>query len=105
MLLSPSERILLLNILPPAEGNALLLRGVRRLRASLSFTDEEIRDWKIASPAPGHFTFDESAAKGIEVGIDGPVKTYVAECLQSADAAGRLHEKLLSVYDQFFPEG
>ena len=105
MLLSTSERILLLNILPPAEGSMLFLRSVRRLRESISFTDEEIRDWKITSSGPGSFNWDASVATSVEIPIEGPVLQYVCECVKAADSAGRLHEHLLPVYDQLFPEG
>jgi hypothetical protein len=39
--LTVSERIILLNLLPP-EGNVLTLRIVRKLREALSFSEEEV---------------------------------------------------------------
>jgi hypothetical protein len=108
MLVSPEERILLLNILPPAEGNAILLRSVRRLRGDLSFSDDEIRDWHItaSSPQPGSsaFAWDKALAHSVEIEISPTAREYVAACLKMADSAGRLHEGLLGLFDSFFPE-
>lgn len=102
MLLSPAERILLLNILAPAEGNAIFLRSARSLRKAVSFTDKEIAGWKIKNPSPGVFQFD--GAEMVEVEISPVAHGYVADCLRVADSEGRLHEGLLRVYELFFPE-
>lgn len=102
MLLKPAERALLLNILPPAEGNAIFLRSVRRLRHDLAFSDEESRRWKVKNHPSGLITWDGDEAVEIvmnEVGIE-----YVKRSLVAAENAGKLHEGILSVYDQFFPE-
>lgn len=101
MLFSPEERILLLNILPPAEGSSLFLRSVRRLRESLAFSDDEIKDWSIraSSPQPGAsaFSWDKSAAHPVEIEVTDNAREYVAKCLTAADAAGKLHEGLLDI--------
>lgn len=104
MLLSPTERILLLNILPPAEGNAMYLRSARRLRAALAFSDQEIIDWKITNPSAGVFNWDVSASGQVEIELTPMAETYLINSLKAADAAGRLHEGLLYLYDKFFPE-
>ena len=107
MLFSPEERILLLNILPPAEGSSLFLRSVRRLRESLAFSDDEIKDWSIraSSPQPGAsaFSWDKSAAHPVEIEVTDNAREYVAKCLTAADAAGKLHEGLLDIFDQLIP--
>ncbi len=104
MLLTPAERILLLNILPPAEGNALFLRSVRKMRKDISFSEEEIADWKIVNPAPGVFRWDESVSKPVEIEFSENATTYLHQCLVRASDEGKLHEGILSVYDQLFPE-
>lgn len=103
MLLSPSERISLLNILPPAEGNALFLRSVRRLRKQISFTEAEIRDWKVTSPQKGAYIWDSDVSQSVEIDMGGTVSTYVKHCLEIADKNGDLHECLIDIFDHFFP--
>lgn len=102
MLLSLSERLALLNILPLAEGSAMYLRSVRRLRKQLSFSEAEIRDWGIVSPAPNEYRWNE-LAQAVEIDMSGTVSAYVRESLKAADTAGKLHECLIDVFDQFFP--
>lgn len=105
MLLTPAERILLLNILAPTEGNALLLRGARKLRKDLSFSDQEILDWKVVMPPMG--STGPCLWEGnerVEIEISPIVRGYVGSCLGATESAGKLHEGLLDLYDQFFPE-
>ena len=108
MLFSPEERILLLNCLPPAEGSAIFLRSVRSLRGKLAFSEEEIRVWKIQarSPQPGAsaFSWNPEVARPVEIEVSPNAAEYVKNCLTQADAAGRLHEGLMGVYDSLFPE-
>lgn len=101
MLLSPAERILLFNILPPAEGSVLLLRGVRRLRKELAFSDQEIQEWHVVIDGPS-YKWDGDERVLFE--WTPAVNDYVGACLQKTEAAGKLHEALLPLYDQFFPE-
>ena len=106
MLFSPEERILLLNILPPAEGSMIFLRSVRRLRECLAFSEEEIKDWSIMArslPARGFSTFSWDTAKAIpvEIEVTDNAASYIEKCLIDADSRGRLHEGLIRVYDSF----
>lgn len=103
MLLGVAERILLANILTPAEGDVLFLRGVRKLREALSFSEEEHVQFKIVRDGPA-IRWDESVAAGKDIEI-GPVATeYVKECLRRASAVGKLPEGLLGLYDTLIPE-
>jgi hypothetical protein len=105
MLLSPTERIILLAILPPAEGNAFALRAVRRLRRDIAFSNEEIRAWKVCCPSAGNFTWDASIAHPVEIEIPEAAEGHLKDSLSAANDAGKLHEGLMDVYDKFFPEG
>ena len=97
MTLKPAERILLLNILPPAEGSVILLRGVRKLRRDLAFSDDEILRWNVKSDMPGHFRWDGDEA--VEIEIAPHVAAHLADCLRKTEAAGKLHEGLLDIYE------
>ena len=104
MLLGIPERILLLNHLPQAEGNAVFLRSVRRLRNSLSFSERELKDWNIVYGQNGQITFDPATKHEVEIDITGTVRQYVSEKLAKVEAAGKLPEELLPLYDELFPE-
>lgn len=108
MLLSPAERVLLLEILPPAEGNAVFLRAVRKLRKDLAFSDQEINDWHVVSSpptstSPGTCRWDGN--NRVEIEAPATATAYIGAHLRNTEAAGKLHEGLLDVYDSFFPEG
>ena len=98
MLLTVPERILLLNSLPPAEGNAVFLRSVRKLRKDLSFTDEELKDWSVRA-LPTGFAWDEAKATAVEIEISGTALGYVKRCLGNAEVAGKLDERMLGIYE------
>lgn len=102
MVLSPAERILLLNLLPPAEGSATLLRGVRKFRKELAFSDQEIIDWKVVESPPGAYRWEGDQRAEIE--ISPVVYDHLRSRLKFADEQGKLHEGLLNLFDQFFPE-
>lgn len=104
MLLGVPQRIHLLSILPPAEGDAYFLRSVRRLRFALSFTDKETSDWNIQRKTSGAVSWDMAAARDTEVDLTGKAGEYVAQQLTVISESGRLPEDLLVVYDYFFPE-
>lgn len=98
MLLTVPERILLLNSLPPAEGNAVFLRSVRKLRKDLSFTDQELKDWSVRQ-MPAGFAWDESKAAPVEIEISGTALEYVKRFVDQAEAVGKLDERLLGIYE------
>lgn len=106
MLLSPAERVLLLQFLPPGEGNAALLRGIRKLRKDLAFSDQENAKWHVVTTPPtatrpGTLNWEGNERTEIEM---SPVVTgYIQACFQNAETAGKLSEGLLDVFDSFFP--
>lgn len=103
MLLGVAQRIHLLAILPPAEGDAYFLRAVRRLRRALSFSDQETSAWRVERGAGGLTTWDVALAQAVEVDLSGKAGDYVAMMLQKASELGRLSEDLIEVYDTFYP--
>lgn len=107
MLLSPAERVLLLQILPPGEGNASLLRGIRKLRKDLSFSDQENERWRVVNTPPTATlpgTLNWEGNERVEIEMAPIVDNYIQACLKNADTAGKLSEGLIDVYDKFFPE-
>lgn len=104
MLLGVPQRIHLLSILPPAEGDAYFLRSVRRLRLALSFTDKETSDWNIQRKTSGAVSWDMGAARDAEVDLTGKAGEYAAAQIRLMSDNGHLPEDLLVVYDYFFPE-
>jgi hypothetical protein len=104
MLLGITERILLVNALPLAEGNAVFLRAVRRLRLALSFTDQEVKDWKIQSKPNGTFSWDSATAVPVDIEISGLAREYLAGCLKQIEHLGTLNEALLTVYEDLVSE-
>ncbi len=107
MLFTPAERVLLLQILPPAEGSAVFLRGVRKLRKDLAFSDKEIIDWHVVSSPPTATSPGVCNWEGneqVEIEISPTTVEYVSSCLKTADTAKKLHEGLIDLYDKFFPE-
>lgn len=108
MLLSPAERVLLLQILPAAEGNAALLRGIRKLRKDLAFSDQENVKWRVVTTPPtatSPGTLNWEGNERVEIQISQIIDDHISACLKNSEAAGKLNEGLLDVYDQFFPEG
>lgn len=98
MRLTIPERILLLNVLPPAEGPYLFLRAVRALRESLGFSEDEAAEVGL-SQSSGKVAWDpakSSRTKEIEIGPN--VMAYIS---QSIKAAPSLREEYLNFYSQF----
>lgn len=104
MLLSISQRIHLLSLLPQAEGDAFFLRSVRSLRKTLSLSDEEITKWNVAYPADGRVTWDASKAELADVDLSGNAGAYVSLHIKKLSDSRLMPEDLLEVYDSFFPE-
>jgi hypothetical protein len=99
MLLSVTERILLLGVLAPAEGSILFLKGVRQLREELSFSEEDHVRFKIRPTPLGGVSWDDPSNTQKEVEIGPRAAEYVTRCLKAASDAGRLNEGLLRVWD------
>lgn len=105
MQLTVAERILLLNVLPPAEGPLMFLRAVRTFREALGFSDEEVVELNLRcerpTPQQQHWSWDEgkNPEKGIEVGA--LAAKYLSDCIQASDC---LKEEHLDFYGRFLTE-
>src|SRR3954464_2908603 len=90
MLLSIPERILLLNVLPPAEGDFLFLRAVRTLRESLGFSEEEAADLKPKRDGE-RVTWDAAEAPMKEIALGPTMASYISKSILSAPALKEDH--------------
>jgi len=102
--LNIAERIALLNILP-IEGNLVTLKIIRELQSNLSFSEEEVKHYKIKStPASGGVTvtWDSDFAKETkEIEIGDIAKGIITEQLKAFDEQKRLRLEMLDLYEKF----
>jgi len=103
MLLTVKERLLLLNILP-REGDLSTIRIIAKLRASLSFSEEEHQALKF-NQAPEGFTWEPSAPQTAEIDIGPKAQTVVRDNLDRLNSEKKLTEDYLPVWDKFNPDG
>ena len=90
--------MVLLAILPK-EGNFVTLRIMRKLREGLSFSEEEIAQYKFKSE-DGKMTWTANGtSKPIEIGTQA--KILVQDALKALDKEQKLTEDHLSVYEKF----
>jgi len=106
MKLNIAERVALLNILPP-EGNLVTLKIIRELQTALSFSEDEVKRFKIKSNlAPGGLgafvTWDSDYTKETkEVEIGDVAKGIIVEQLKALEGQKRLRMEMLDLYEKF----
>jgi len=103
--LNIAERIALLNVLP-SEGNVVTLRVVRELQSKLSFSEEELKEWKIKNRVQPDgralITWDSdftNETKDIEIGE--VAKGIIVEQLKQLESQKRLRMEMLDLYEKF----
>jgi hypothetical protein len=101
MKLDVSERIRLLGILPE-KGNLLTLKIVSTLRDDLSFSEKELKDWKIVT-TNDRITWGHSA-KEKEVKIGDQAKEIVVKTLRDLDEQEQLTIPDIRLWDKFVGE-
>ena len=93
------ERLLLLGILPPT-GDLMTIRIVRKLRESLSFTEEELVTHNVEQHENGQVTWTEvGEPKEIELGAKA--MDAVVKALEKLDKDGKVEEKHLTLFEKF----
>jgi len=120
MQLTVTERLLLLNILPP-QGNVLMLRIIQELKTTLSFTEAEHREIGFWSPcvdcgkeerthsidghpfvpAPGRVNWSQEADVPREISIGPKAFSLIAETLEKLNKSNQLQLEHLVLYDKF----
>ena len=107
MKLNVKERINLMQILP-AEGNFVTFKILADLRAELSFSEKEIKDFKIVQhlneQGQGRITWDDKKEKEKEVFFGPQALIIVKAALQNVDKVGKVTADNVSLFDKFQPE-
>ena len=99
MLLTVSERMALLSILPREKG-IVTLRIVRQLREDLSFSEEEIRVLELREEE-GRTLWRADKAEPKEVSVGEKATDVVVAALREADREERLVEAHIPLWDRF----
>ena len=99
MKLNVKERLVLLTLLP-AEGNFLTLKVVRKLRESLSFSEEELEAYKFVE-TNGRTTWNETdrPPKDVQIGKEG--RKLIKKALGKLDKEEKLTEDHVFAYEKF----
>jgi len=99
MKLDVRERLVLLAILP-AEGNFVTLKVVRKLRESLSFSEEEIKQYKFVQKE-GSVSWDDKAEQSKLVEIGTQAKIIIQDALKKLDEQQKLKDEHFTIYEKF----
>ena len=105
MKLDIQERIVLLQVLP-AEGDFVTLKVLRDLRGVLSFSEEDLKKFKIKtitdSEGKSSVTWNiEAGAVGAEIEVGEKATEIVKEALVKLDEEKKLGQQHFSLYEKF----
>mgnify|MGYP001602716626 FL=1 len=92
------DRINLLNILP-AEGDVVTVRLLKKLRADLGFTEEEIKENQITS-ADNRVNWQESGYK-VDISIGEKATDIIKDAFKRLNQEKKLREEMLPLYETF----
>ena len=94
------ERITLMGLLP-AESNFITFRLLADLKKDLSFTEKEIKDFKIEQK-DGRIFWGKS--KDVEITIGEQMTIIIQAALQKIDKEGKVNDSNISLFEKFQPE-
>ncbi len=101
MNLSVIERLVLLKVLPQ-EGDYATLKVLTNLRLSLSFTEEEIKEWGITSdPVKGRTEWQVLGVADIPIGERAT--DIIVEALRKLNREKKLTVQDMGTYEKFIP--
>ena len=103
MKLTVYERIVLGNILPQ-QGDFITLKLVRKLRESLSFSEEELKTYKFVQEE-GRVSWDDKAEQSKLVEIGTQAKIIIQDALKKLDEDKKLQESHYTLYEKFIEKG
>ncbi len=103
MLFDVSERLTLLNLLPK-EGSFVTLKLLRELREALSFTDEEVTQFKV-KVASDRITWDKDANVDKEILIGDTMTSVIVGVLTELNETKKLTDAHLGLYEKFVLPG
>jgi hypothetical protein len=99
MKLNLLERILILGILPK-ETNFVTLRIIKDLEKSLSFTEEEIKEYNIRQEGQNiNWNIEGNVEKEIQIGEKAT--DIIVESLKKLNEQNKLTMQFFSTYDKF----
>lgn len=99
MELSVLERVVLMGILPQ-ESNYITHKIVTNLKMELSFSEQEIKDYKIVEK-DGKIYWDDKFEKPKNVEIGDKAKEIIAEELKKLDEQKKINDLNASLYERF----
>lgn len=100
MKLNVLERVTLMGLLP-SEANLVTFRILTDFKKALSFTEKEIKDFKIVQK-DGRIFWGKSVDK--EIAIGEQVKIIIEAALQKLDKEGKVNDGNVSLFEKFKPE-
>ena len=103
MELSVRDRLVLLSIIP-AQGDYLTLKIVRKLRESLSFSEEEHAAFKFVNGEDNMVTWDDSTPQIKEIELTTKAQTIVSEALAELNRTKKLKDEHFDLYEKFVKE-
>jgi len=98
MKLTIGERLLLLNMLPP-EGDLTTIKIVRKLRESLSFTEDELVKYEITVLEGGRVSWNSHEEAEIRIRAKG--RSMIVAALNKLNDEGKVTEQHPSLFDKF----
>lgn len=109
MNLNVKERINLMQVLP-AEGNFVTFKVLSELKSELSFSEKEIKDYKIVhrinEQGVGRITWYDKREKEKDVVVGAQAMIIIKAALQKVDKDGKVNADNVSLFEKFeyFPE-
>jgi len=104
MELKVAERLMLMNLLAPIEGDITALRLVRSLQVNLGFNEEETAALAFNQETPGRVAWKQEADVPTEIEIGPAAKAIIATQLKKASAMKTLSLQQLDLYEKFVEE-
>jgi hypothetical protein len=101
MELKVAERLMLMNLLAPIEGDITALRLVRSLQVNLGFNEEETATLEFNQETPGRVAWKQEADVPTEIEIGPAAKAIIATQLKKASATKSLSLQQLDLYEKF----
>ena len=98
MILSVEERLVLLSLLP-LEGDYATLKILNNLRMSLSFTEDETKEWGVSEAPQGGTGWDINGETEIPIGEKAT--DIVVDALKKRDREKKLPVQAMGVYEKF----
>ena len=104
MELRVADRIVLMNLIAPVEGDVTKLRLVRALQGRLGFTEQELEALNFSQEGSRLSWKEDPDAPAVEIEITPKEQKLIATEFQKANALGKLTLQHLPLYEKFCPD-